>query len=105
VLNEIHGQLQTRAINYWRDKSGHEIDFIMRKKGDGLTAIECKFTIPTEDKVSAQIAKNFAAFRKYYSEGENFVVANNVDHSFKRTYGSITITFINTKELIERLKT
>ena len=33
VLNELHAQLQTRDIHYWRDKHGHEIDFILVRRG------------------------------------------------------------------------
>ncbi|MBS1987876.1 ATP-binding protein [Candidatus Dependentiae bacterium] len=101
ILNEMHGQLQTRSINYWRDKSGHEIDFILRKKGgNSITAIECKFSA-SED--NATIARNFAAFRRYYPDGENFVVASNIGASFKRRYGDLTISFVNAQDLITKL--
>ena len=41
VLNELHASLQTRGIRYWRDKQGHEVDFVVRA-GRALTAIEVK---------------------------------------------------------------
>jgi len=104
VLNEIHGYLQTRAINYWRDKRGHEIDFVIKNRAeDSLVAVECKFTI-TEDSITQSISKNFEAFREYYPEGENFVIANNIDTPFKRRYGNLTLFFSNTKDLIKKLK-
>jgi hypothetical protein len=31
VLNELQATMQTREINYWRDKSGHEVDFVLAK--------------------------------------------------------------------------
>ena len=34
VLNEISGHLQTRNINYWCDKRGNEIDFIVNNRSD-----------------------------------------------------------------------
>lgn len=105
VLNEMHGQLQTRSINYWRDKRGHEIDFIMKNRSNNaITAIECKFISATEhDANLTDIRKNFAAFRNHYPEGENLVVASNIDTSFKRTYEDLTITFVSTEELIKKL--
>jgi predicted AAA+ superfamily ATPase len=42
VLNEIHAQLQTRQINYWRDKRGHEIDFVIAERSRPPIALECK---------------------------------------------------------------
>lgn len=102
VLNEIQGKMQTRSINYWRDKKGHEVDFIISQKGDGnITAIECKFTIL---KNVSSITKNFLAFRHHYPKGENFVVASDIDEPFQRTYDDLTVTFVNTKDLIKRLK-
>lgn len=102
VLNEIHGFLQTRSINYWRDKQGHEIDFVLHnRKDNALTAIECKFTALQAD-INA-ISKNIAAFRKHYPTGENLVVCSDIDLSFERNYEGITFTFVNTQELVKRL--
>lgn len=106
VLNEIHGQLQTREINYWRDKNGHEIDFVFRGRSeDSVCAIECKFTSLQNDLTSANssLVKNFAAFRRLHPHGENFVVASNIDTPFKRHYENLVITFLNTQDLISRL--
>lgn len=57
VLNEIHGYLQTRAIHYWRDKRGHEIDFVLQDRVyNTLIAIEYKFNYEAEDSVPTAIA-------------------------------------------------
>lgn len=102
VLNEMHGRLQIRSINYWRDKSGHEIDFILRKRGDSsIAAIECKFSSSGDD---ASIERNFAAFRRHYPVGENFVVASNVDVSFKRRFGDLSVSFVGVQDLIAGLR-
>lgn len=108
VLNEIHGKLQKNIVNYWRDKKGYEVDFVIPKRGsDEIIAIECKFSI-SEKKLggssAADIAKNFAAFRKIYPSGENLVVAYDIHQSFERTYGDIKISFINAHELIKRIQ-
>jgi predicted AAA+ superfamily ATPase len=36
VLNELHAQLQTRRLNYWRDRQGHEVDFVLARRYDRL---------------------------------------------------------------------
>ena len=107
VLNEIHGHLQTHSINYWRDKQGHEIDFVIRhKNNNSLSAIECKFMIPvaslSKSALSA-IAKNIEVFRKHYPEGKNYIVASNIDIPFERQHENITLSFINTKQLMKEL--
>jgi uncharacterized protein len=105
VLNEIHGHLQTRDINYWRDKRGNEIDFIIKDRAENvLTAIECKFNSSPDDIVANNIGKNFVAFRSHYPVGDNFVVSNNIDMPFNKRYEDLTITFVNARDLIKKLK-
>ena len=105
VLNEMHGHLQTRSINYWRDKRGNEIDFVINHRTkNALTAIECKFNSSPDDLISTGLGKNFEAFRAYYPEGDNFIVSSNIDTSFKRSYKGLTITFVSVQELISQLK-
>ena len=43
VLNELQARLQYRDIQYWRDKRGHEIDFIVAGRDGKVLAIECKW--------------------------------------------------------------
>ena len=105
VLNEIQGKLQTRLINYWRDKRGHEIDFVLVSRSqESVDAIECKFIISPDDENFNALKKNFENFRKIYPEGENYIVASNIDTSIKRTREGLTINFVNPKELINRLQ-
>ncbi len=39
VLTELNSHRQGRVIHYWRDKEGHEVDFILITKEMGITAI------------------------------------------------------------------
>lgn len=106
VLNEIHGQLQIRGINYWRDKRGHEIDFIIYDKSyQSHVAIECKFTsssLSTEH--SSKMLSNFEAFRTHYPEGKNYIVASDIDTPFERRYGDLVLSFVNTQHLVDALR-
>jgi predicted AAA+ superfamily ATPase len=106
VLNELEAKLQKRfAIHYWRDKQGHEIDFVLPERGDNSqTIIECKFSI-LQDIESAMrgIAKNVAAFRAIYPEGKNFICASNVDRPYQKKYGELTFDIVNPQELTRRL--
>lgn len=83
VLNELHGQMQTRNINYWRDKRGHEIDFVFARPGKFPSAIECKWS------ADGFVPDNLHAFRRTYPKGENYVVAHDVERSYAKTFGEI----------------
>lgn len=97
VLNEIHTALQTRDIRYWRDKRGHELDFVLAGRGRPPVAVECKWSADGFD------AGNLAAFRRLYSAGENYVVAQDVDRPYRRDYGSVGVHFVGSADLVERL--
>ena len=97
VLNEIHGRLQERNIRYWRDKRGHEVDFVWTGRGQDPVAIECKWSADDFD------AAAMRAFRYAYPKGKNFVVAHDVDRPFKRKAGPVTVSFISLEELIKHL--
>lgn len=104
ILNELHGQLQTQAINYWRDKQGHEIDFVLKdRSSDALTAIECKFTNDENNFRMGESYKNFQAFRKLYPEGKNFVVSSNVSIPYTRRHDGLAISFVNPTSLLKKL--
>ena len=106
VLNELHAHLQTRAINYWRDKRDNEIDFVIANRaGNNLTAIECKFNSSSDDSLSSGVIKNFTSFRNLYPEGDNFIVSYNIDTPFNRTHKNLTISFVHPRDLIKKLKT
>jgi predicted AAA+ superfamily ATPase len=97
VLNEMHAYLQSREIRYWRDKRGHEIDFVLARRRRSPLAIECKWSASNFD------PGNLQAFRRCYPHGENLVVANDVERSFSRSYGDLSVRFVSLSELIEDL--
>lgn len=97
VLNELQGRLQTRAIQYWRNKSGHEIDFVIARRGGAPVAIECKWSADQFDPASLH------SFRKQHSGGSNYVVCHDVDRAYTRTHGSEIIKFVGLSQLIAQL--
>lgn len=89
VLNEIFAHRQTRDIGYWRDKQGHEIDFVINKRGQPLLAIECKWRDQDFDPANAKV------FLRHYDKARLCVVSHNVIQPYSRRYGDFTIKFIN----------
>lgn len=97
VLNEIHGRIQTRRVGYWRDKRGHEVDFIFSRTKNKPTAVECKWSASGFD------PSNLRAFRYRYSEGDNFVVSHDVKRSYRKKYDAVEVKFVGLEALIQAL--
>ena len=97
VLNEIMAKLQSREVLYWRDKRGHEVDFILAERRSDPVALECKWSSRDFD------AGNLQAFRRQHPKGENFVIAHDVERSFQREYDQITVRFESLPALVGRL--
>jgi hypothetical protein len=97
VLNELHAQLQFREVRYWRDKHGHEVDFILVQRGNRPVTVECKWSAEEFD------TANVRAFRKQYPKGENFVVAKDVKQPYTHRYGEVPVRFVGLTEFIDIL--
>jgi hypothetical protein len=91
--------LQTHQIYYWRNKRGHEIDFILTRRGYPPIAIECKWTSKNFDQ------KNLIAFWKQYPEATIFIVSNDVDRAFTKEVNGMKMRFINLADLLRHLIT
>jgi len=64
VLNEIMARSQSREVFYWRDKRGHEVDFVIATHRKRPAAIECKRSANNFDPT------NLIAFRFQHPEGD-----------------------------------
>lgn len=97
VLNELQAHLQTRRIGYWRDKRGHEIDFVLSRRGHAPLALECKWSAEDVD------VTNLNAFAHHYPKAEIRVVAQDVDRAYQRKSDALTVTYCGLKALITSL--
>jgi predicted AAA+ superfamily ATPase len=95
VLNEFHAHLQSRQIHYWRDKRGHEVDFVLVQRKLRVIAVECKWSAAGFD------VTNLAAFHRQHPEGELYVVTTDVSRPFRRKYGDTEVRFVGLPALIE----
>jgi uncharacterized protein len=97
VLNEMMAHLQSREILYWRDKRGHEVDFVLAGRRKSPLAIECKWSADRFEPV------NLVAFRIQHPEGDNVVLARDITRSFTRNYGTLKVRFESLASFIEQL--
>lgn len=75
VLNEMLSFVDREEIHYWRDKARHEIDFIVKRRGQDPIAIECKWQAGDFN------TKNLEHFRKTHPKGLNILVATDIKKS------------------------
>lgn len=98
VLNTISGMFQGITVKYWRDKRGHEIDFVLQKnRNKEPIAVECKWSHRSFSPI------NLKSFRNKHPQGRNFVVAPDVVEPFDKRYDDIVVTFVSLEQLVNYL--
>lgn len=97
VLNEMSARVPISSLHYWRNKQGHEIDFIWQPRGRAPIAIECKWTAKDFS------PSHFQIFAKSYPKASCIVVTNDASPAFTRDYAGLQIDFMTLDKLIEQL--
>ena len=90
VLDTLRTYIPNHQLFYWRNKSGQEIDFIIKKSNETVNVIECKISPEHFD------IKNIVAFRKIYPKGENFIICPVIKESYKIRPEGLIIRVIGT---------
>ena len=85
MLEYLQAQSPAKTIRYWRDKAGHEVDFVLPRGRDQVDAIECKWN--HEDFDPAALRK----FRSFYPKGDNYLVCPLAGESFLKQFGKTTV--------------
>ena len=93
VLNELHAARQRRDVQYWRTKSGHEVDFIIAPRRSAPMAIECKWSEDAFD------PSGMLAFRERYPAGENILVAADVKRVSRRRLCGLEVRVVGLAQL------
>ena len=68
MLEDLQARLPDVRVCYWRDKAGHEVDFVLARARGEVDAIECKWDPRTFDASSLEI------FRSHYPKGRNYLM-------------------------------
>ena len=97
VLNELTANLQTAGLRYWRDKQGHEVDFLWAPRGRNPSAIECKWSMRDFDPT------NLLVFARAYPKAELMVVAPDAHPAFTRDYHGVRVEFLTLDLLVKRI--
>jgi predicted AAA+ superfamily ATPase len=97
VLNEIRSCWPEGEVRYWRDKFGHEVDFILLRRGRAPVAVECKWSLVPDE------TAGLAAFRRRYPQGENWMVAGDSGRPLRHKNRDLIWESFGLKELVRRL--
>jgi predicted AAA+ superfamily ATPase len=93
VLDTLRTHFPLFNILYWRDKSGREVDFVVRGFNGAIHALECKINPDNFN------AKSLEKFRELYPLGKNLVISPFVDGSNTRKMKDLPIVFCSTDSI------
>jgi predicted AAA+ superfamily ATPase len=92
VLDTLRAKTGGEGLYHWRDKSGREVDFVVRR-GREVDAVECKVNPDRFDPAS------LAVFRKAYPRGRNFVVCPGIQDAYDRRFGGLVVRVVGMRDL------
>jgi len=68
VVEAFQAKWPDESLRYWRDKTGHELDFVRTRGRDEVDVYECKWKPDEFD------ARALTVFRGYYPKGSNYLL-------------------------------
>ncbi|MEK6749296.1 MAG: ATP-binding protein [Pseudomonadota bacterium] len=93
VLEQLQAHNPDYPIQYWRDKSGNEVDFVIAFGRDRVDAIECKWNPSAFDGVALE------RFRSIYPHGRNFLLSPSAVPAYTARVRSLEIQVCTPNEL------
>jgi len=94
VLEHLQARFPDTRVQYWRDKSGRELDFVLATARDAVDTVECKWGPGEFD------PKGLATFRRYYPEGRNVLVTPSAVTPYTRRVGTAEILVCSPGQLV-----
>jgi predicted AAA+ superfamily ATPase len=85
VLEQLQAHLPEQAVRYWRDKDGHEVDFVLTPRRDEVDAVECKW------RPAAFEPESLRLFRSIYPKGRNYLVTPSADPGYSKRFGELSV--------------
>ncbi len=89
VLEHLQAHFPDHPIRYWRDKAGHEVDFVLARRRDEVDVVECKWN------PAALESSPLEVFRSQYPKGRNYVVAPIDVPSYSKRLGKLVVKVCN----------
>ena len=86
VLEHLQAHWPHTAAQYWRDKAGNEVDFVLPRGREAVDVIECKWNPDAFD------ARALTVFRSYYAKGENYLVTPLEAPAYRKRFAKLEVT-------------
>ena len=96
VFEYLQAYLHAYEIYYWRDTSGREVDFVIRRNRDEVDAIECKWDYRQFE------ADSLKAFRARYPHGKNYLICPDAGPGYKKKIASIDLHVLNPQQWLNK---
>jgi len=93
VLEHLQAHFPDTTVRYWRDKAGHEIDFVLAHGRDRVDTIACKWSPSAFDSSALE------TFRAYYPKGRNYLITPSGDPAYTRRQGGLEVRICTPTEL------
>lgn len=93
VLEHLQAQFPNTPIRYWRDKAGHEVDFVIAHRRDEVDVIECKWD------ARAFEGRSLSVFRGYYPNGRNYLVTPSSIPGYEKSCGNVRVRVCTPTEI------
>jgi hypothetical protein len=93
VLEHLQARFPDATVQYWRDKAGHEIDFVIPRGRQDVDVIECKWDPGAFDGAA------LAVFRRHYPRGRNYLVSPSAVSPYAKRSGSIELRVCTPSDL------
>lgn len=94
VLDVLRTRFAEKSLYYWREKTGYELDFIVKHHMHDIAVYECKHNPDAFD------AAPLVAFRTLYPKGANYVLSPLVKDAYRRTIRGLDVRFIPVDEIM-----
>jgi predicted AAA+ superfamily ATPase len=94
VLDTLRTIEHENNLFFWRDKSGREIDFIIKRDRHNVDAFECKVN-PANFSL-----KNLKVFRKIYPHGRNICISPNISESYRIRKENLLVEFHSLQSIL-----
>ena len=94
VLEHLQAHFPHTPPQYWRDKQGREIDFVVPRQRGAVDAIECKWDPRAFDPAALRV------FRSYYPDGRNYLVTPSAEQSYLTRHGDLEVRVATPTDLL-----
>lgn len=93
VLEHLQARCPDIPVQYWRDKAGNEIDFVLPRGRAAVDVIECKWNPDAFDGAA------LAVFRSYYAQGRNYLVTPLAGPVYRKRFAKQEVVVCGPEEI------